>query len=120
MSPWTEWEALRHQVAVTGRVVDGREKPVAGAEVTLTTMPKHTRPKRGGMGTDGQELGVPCDRTLTKADGIFFFLDSPVGEYAVQCENGRAGGRDKKTVSVSWRQDGTVERAVVDLKLSKA
>ena len=40
MSQWTEWEALRHQVAVAGRVVDGREKPIAGAEVTLTTMPK--------------------------------------------------------------------------------
>lgn len=120
MSQWTEWETVRHQVAVAGRVVDGEEKPVAGAEVTLTTLPKQTRQRRGDVGADRQELGAPCDRTLTKSDGIFFFLDAPAGEYAVECLNGRTGWRDKRTVSVSWRQDGTVERAVADLKLSKA
>ena len=120
MSQWSEWESVRHQVAVAGRVVDGEEKPVAGAEVTLTALPKQARQRRGGVGAERQELGEPCDRTFTKSDGIFFFLDSPAGEYAVECLNGGAGLRDKRTVSVSWRQDGTVEKAVTDLKLSKA
>jgi len=120
MRQWTEWETVRHQVAVAGRVVDGEEGPVGGAEVTLTTLPKQARQRRADVGADRQELDEPCDRTFTKPDGIFFFLDSPAGEYAVECLNGRAGLRDKKTVSVSWRQDGTVEKAATDLKLSKA
>jgi hypothetical protein len=119
VSNWTDWEVTRHQVAVAGRVVDGEEKPVAGAEVTLTMLPNQTRQKTGGVGADRQELDAPCDRTLTKSDGIFFFLDSPAGKYSVECVNSRSGLRDKKTVLVSWKQDGTVERAVADLKLSK-
>jgi len=32
----------------------------------------------------------------------------------------RSGARDEKTVSVSWDNDGKVQMAVADLKLSKA
>jgi Carboxypeptidase regulatory-like domain len=117
---WTDWEVTRHQVAVAGRVVDESDKPVAGAQVTLTLLPKEPRPKRARAGTDKQELDERCDQTFTKADGIFFFLDAPAGEYSVECVNSRSGLRANKTVSVSWGQHGTVKRAVVDLKLSKA
>ena len=37
------------------------------------------------------------DRSTYEADGIFFFLDTPAGEYAVECENDRhrrACGKD--------------------------
>lgn len=120
MSHWTDWEATRHQVAVAGRVVDESDKAVAGAQVTLTLLPKEARPKRARAGTDKQELDERCDQTFTKADGIFFFLDAPAGEYSVECLNSRSGLRANKTVSVSWKEDGTVKRAVADLKLSKA
>lgn len=120
MRHWTDWEIARHQVAVAGRVVDESDKPVAGAEVTLTRLPKEGRQKKARAGTDQQESDGRCDRTFTKADGIYFFLDAPAGEYSVECVNSRSGLRANKTVSVSWGQDRTVKRAVADLKLSKA
>jgi hypothetical protein len=120
VSHWTDWEATRHQVAVAGRVVDESDKPVAGAQVTLTRVPEKQTQNRSGARSDQQEPDARGDRTLTKADGIFFFLDSPPGKYSVECVNSRSGSQDKKMISVSWRQDGTVERVVADLKLSTA
>ena len=40
MKAWTEWEKARHQVAIGGRVVDGGDEPVTGAEVTVAVMPE--------------------------------------------------------------------------------
>ena len=120
MSHWSDWEITRHQVAVAGCVVDENNKPVVGTEVTLTPKPNEAKQRRGRAETGQQELDARCDRTLTKPDGIFFFLDSPAGEYSVECLNSRSGLRANKTVSVSWKQDGTVKRATADLKLSKA
>jgi Carboxypeptidase regulatory-like domain len=120
VSHWTDWEITRHQVAVAGRVVDESDKPVTGAQVTLTLLPKEGRQKSSHGGTDQQELNPRCGQTFTKADGVFFFLDSPAGEYSVECVNSRSDLHVNKTVSVSWQQDGTVKRATADLKLSKA
>jgi hypothetical protein len=120
VSHWSDWEITRHQVAVAGRVVDESDKPVAGAQVTLMLLPKEGGQRSSREGTDQQELNPRCGQTFTKADGIFFFLDSPAGEYSVECLNSRSGLRANKTVSISWKQDGTVKGATVDLKLSKA
>ena len=120
MSHWSDWEITRHQVAVAGRVVDESDRPVAGAQVTLTLMPKEGRPKSSREGTDQQELNPRYGQTFTKGDGIFFFLDAPAGEYSVECVNSRSGLHANKTVSVSRKQDGTIKRAIADLKLSKA
>jgi Carboxypeptidase regulatory-like domain len=120
MSHWTDWEVTRHQVAVVGRVVDESDKPVAGAQVTLTLLPKEERQKSSRGGTDQQEWDAGRSQTFTEPDGIFFFLDSPAGEYSVECVNRRSGLHANKIVAVSWKQDGTVKRAMADLKLSKA
>lgn len=124
MNSWTEWEVVRHQVAIGGRVVDDSEKPVAGAPVTITVMPKELRQKIDGTvsaaGADWQHLDERFDQTLTRADGIFYFLDLPAGRYTLKGIDRRSGLQDEKTVSVSWDRDGNVKRAVADLKLSKA
>jgi len=120
VSHWTDWEITRHQVAVAGRVIDESDKPVAGAQVTLTLLPKEGEQKSSREATDQQELNPRCGQTFTKGDGIFFFLDAPAGEYSVECLNSRSGLRANKTVSISWKQDGTVKRVTADLKLSKA
>jgi len=120
VSHWSDWEITRHQVAVAGCVVDESDKPVAGAQVTLTLLPKEGRPKSSREGTDQQELNPRYGQTFTKGDGIFFFLDAPAGEYSVECVNSRSGLHANKTVSVSRKQDGTIKRAIADLKLSKA
>lgn len=124
MNSWTDWEVVRRQVAIGGRVVDNRDKLVAGAQVTLTAMPKALRQKIDDMasatGAGGQHVDKRYDRTFTTADGLYYFLDLPAGRYTLQGMDPRSGAQGAKTVSVSWSRDGNVKRARADLKLSKA
>ena len=123
MNNWTDWEGVRRQVAIGGRVVDDSEQPVAGAQVTITTMPNALRQKINSaastMGAGWQQLQERGDRTLTQADGLYYFLDLPAGRYTLQAIDRRSGLQAQKTVSVSWDKDGNVKRATADLKLPK-
>jgi hypothetical protein len=123
MNDWTDWEIVRHQVAISGRALDDRDQPVAGAQITITTMPKALRQKiddaARAAGAGGQYLDEGLDRTLTKANGLYYFLDLPAGRYTLQAIDKRSGIQTQKTVSVSWDQDGNVKRAIADFKLSK-
>ena len=124
MKAWTDWESARHQVSIGGRVVDESEKPVARAEVTITIMPEEFQRRIAGAaaaaGGGWEHSAQRMDRSFTKADGIYYFLDLPRGKYTVKAVDNRSGARDEKTVSVSWDNDGKVQMAVADLKLSKA
>lgn len=124
MKAWTEWERARHQVAIGGRVVDGGDEPVAGAEVTVTVMPEEFQRKLAGAakveGGGWKHSDQRLDRSFTKADGIYYFLDLPAGKYTVKGVDKRSGAQAEKTVSVSWDKDGKVQMAVADLKLSNA
>lgn len=121
MKAWTDWETTRHQVAIGGRVVNQDDRPVAGAEVTLTDRPEEFERKFANAAeAAGERSDKRLDRSCAKADGIFYFLDLPAGKYTVRCVDRRSGARAEKTVSVSWTQDGKVQMAVADLKLSNA
>jgi Carboxypeptidase regulatory-like domain len=121
---WTDWEIARDQVAISGRVVDGGDEPVAGAEVTVTVMPEEFQRKLAGAakveGGGWKYSDQRLDRSFTKADGIYYFIDLPAGKYTVKGVDKRSGTQAEKTVSVSWDKDGKVQMAVADLKLSKA
>jgi hypothetical protein len=124
VNDWADWEIVRHQVAIGGRVVDEGDQPVAGVQVTITSMPRALRQKiddaAGAAGAGWQDLAERCYRTLTKADGIFYFLDLPAGRYTLQSSVQGSDLQAPRTVSVSWGQDGSVKKAIADLKLSKA
>jgi len=124
MKAWTDWEIARDQVAISGRVVDGGDEPVAGAEVTVTVMPEEFQRKLAGAakveGGGWKYSDQRLDRSFTKADGIYYFIDLPAGKYTVKGVDKRSGTQAEKTVSVSWDKDGKVQMAVADLKLSKA
>ena len=124
MNTWTDWEVVRHQVAVAGRVVDGSGKPLAATQITVTALPKKSRQKidsaTSAAGTASQGVDEPFETTLAKADGIFYFLDLPAGRYTVKGIDQRSGLQDQKVISVSWDQSGNVKRVRTDLKLSKA
>lgn len=124
MKAWTDWEIARNQVAIGGRVVDGGDELVAGAEVTVTVIPEEFERKLAGAAKvegGGWKLSDQrLDRGFTKADGIYYFLDLPAGKYTVKGVDKRSGAQAEKTVSVSWDKDGKVQMAVADLKLSNA
>jgi hypothetical protein len=57
------------------------------------------------------------DRSFTKADGIYYFLDLPAGKYTVKGVDPRSGAVAEKTVSVLWKE-GKVAMAVANLNVS--
>lgn len=124
MKAWTEWETARHQVAIGGRVVDGGDQAVAGAEVTITVMPKEFQRKIAGAaetaGGGWKDSDRRLDLSCAKRDGIYYFLDLPAGKYTVKGVDRQSGAAAEKTVTVSWSKDGKVDMAVADLKLSNA
>jgi hypothetical protein len=107
MIDWGDWEVTRHRVTLYGRIREKDGTPAAGARVSVSrATPKPAKPsaKADNRGKRGTPLtGAPAvvtpekrpfrDVTCTKADGIFFFLDLPEGEYAVIVEGERAGAR---------------------------
>jgi hypothetical protein len=121
MKAWTEWETARHQVAIGGRFVDESEKPVAGAEVAITAMPEEFQRRiagaAGAAGGGWEHSDQRLDRSFTKADGIYYFLDLPAGKYTVKAVDPRSGAVAEKTVSVLWKE-GKVLVAVADLNVS--
>jgi hypothetical protein len=120
---WTDWELARHQVAIGGRVVDASDKPVAQGEVTITVMPEEFQRKVNDAASAGEgnweHSDARLDRSITKTDGVYYFLDLPAGKYTVKGLDKRSWAEAEKTVSVSWNKEGKVQMAVADLKLSK-
>ena len=82
MKAWSEWEITRHQVAISGRVSDESGRPVSGARVSLTAMPKEHKLRIDGAASaagDWAERDERPDRTVSREDGLFYFLRSPSG-----------------------------------------
>ena len=82
-----DWQIARHQVSIAGRVIDaGTGKPVAHAVVYMSgEVPKAFDTKLAIRAlTYGDRwhgtLKRP-DRTSTRPDGLFYFLDLPDGKY---------------------------------------
>jgi len=126
---WSEWEIARHQVAISGRALDGQGKPVPGAQVNLTVVPEQFKARLTGAASAARDWATRDerpDRTVARGDGLFFFLDLPSGKYTVEAmmEGKDAGGKRKKiwkadkAVSITWDAEGNVKRAVVDLVLA--
>src|SRR5262245_6660197 len=123
MKQWTDWEVVRRQVAVAGRVVDGKGKSRAAIQVTVTAVPKRSRQKTEGAVSTAENVSQrgdePLDTTLTRPDGIFYFLDMPAGRYTVQGIDQQLSSQDQKVVTVAWDQSKNVKRVKADLTVPK-
>ena len=96
---WSEWEIVRRQVALCGRVVGSGGTPVGGRVV-------HVQSSRTRRSQDGR----------TKPDGIYFFMDLPGGEYIVRAGSPGSGqGRGR----VAWDDRGNVRKAIVDIEMQR-
>lgn len=93
----SDWQIARHQVAIAGRVLDGHTgKPVAGALVSMTAMPPVFQKRlviTSSSRADWDEMLERPDRTRTRKDGLFYFLDLPEGSYTLSGSLPRLGKR---------------------------
>jgi hypothetical protein len=103
------WQTARHEVAMFGRVVDfATRKPVAGALVEI-------HGKSAGFDRKLQLVAMQYgdrwatmmerpDRTITRNDGQFHFMDLADGQYTLRVtypSAGRRYGRTEQSVEVS-------------------
>jgi hypothetical protein len=121
----SEWQVARHQVAIAGHVTDSIQgKPLQGAKITITHMPEALRKKLDAMamqhGSNWPAMGQRPDRTATRADGMFYFLDLPDGEYRLSASLPNAGQRFgvvQGAATVSRDVEGKLKMATLNLAL---
>jgi hypothetical protein len=101
----SNWETVRRQVAISGRVTDAATgKPIAAALISVSS-------PRG-------EIDV-----VTAVDGHFHLLDLPDGSYDLRAAVKRPGsvyGSASATAEVSRDAAGRIRMAVADMQLDVA
>jgi hypothetical protein len=116
---------VTHRVAVAGWVKDSETKNAIGrADVTIVAMPAafEQRLKLASMryGTRWAALTERPDKTQTKEDGLFYFLDLPNGKYTVRVTATKLGKRysgAEETASVTRDSQGKLRLATVKVAL---
>jgi hypothetical protein len=118
----SEWEIVRHQVAIAGYVTDAATgKPIRGAQVEVTNAPGEFKEwlaiRALQYGDRWEAMSERPDRTRSAADGHFHFLDLPAGNYKVKASLPGAGTRYGQSgeVKVSVPQDENDEYTLVKL-----
>jgi hypothetical protein len=96
-----EKEMTRSLPAICGTVLDREGKPVPALPVLM----------RDGTGT-------VIRRTMTRADGTYYFLDLPTGDYEVSAS--LLGAETRRPGAVTRNDQGDIETAIVDLELTKS
>jgi hypothetical protein len=125
MKTWSSWETIRHQVAICGRVLDERGERVSGIHVNIVSMPEvfltRVSTVTGAAEKKWDDLDERLDRTATRVDGIFYFLDLPAGQYTLSFDT-RSDSREEKNEAVIWDivpavRDKTKENIITPYKL---
>jgi hypothetical protein len=118
-------EVVRHRVAIAGYVTDAvTGRAMAGVEVAMTGMPAAFRSRLGyrnlQFGSRWDAMVERPDRTCTRTDGLFYFLDLSDGEYGLRATAiayGKRYGIVEQSVAVSRNKLGTFKLDWVALAL---
>jgi len=118
-------QLVTHRVAVAGWVKDSEtKKAIAAADVTIVAMPSafEQRLKLASMryGIRWAALAERPDKTQTKEDGLFYFLDLPNGKYTVRVTATKSGKRyasSEETASVTHDPQGNLKMASLKVAL---
>jgi len=103
------WNTARHVIAIFGRVVDATTtQPVPGALVEIQDNPavfdKKLELAAMQYGDRWATMMQRPDRTITRNDGEFYFMDLPDGQYTLSVAHpstGRRYGRAEQIVDAS-------------------
>lgn len=105
MRAWTDWEIIRRQVTIGGRVVGSHNQPLVGVKMTLTSLPDSFKPQVEGaaraMEGRWEELEQRPDRFTTRSAGMYYFLDLPEGKYHLQAYDSKTQKQDDMEVIVA-------------------
>jgi hypothetical protein len=120
-----DWQIVRHRVAIAGRVLEaGTDKAVADAVVSMTTMPSAFAKKLAiaslAYGSRWDALPDRPDRTRSRRDGLFYFLDLPDGAYELTASVpgfGARYGTVSQSAAVSRDKQGNTKIVYVTLAL---
>ena len=121
MKARTSLEIIRHQVAIGGTVAAESGERRTVLSVRITSMPDafSTRVSAACCAAEKiwENLEERPDRTLTRGDGTFYFLDLPAGKYRLKVIDPVTGSQDEKESVVSWDKNGRVNRVMVNMRL---
>lgn len=121
MKAWTSWEVIRHQVAIGGIVATESGERQSALSVRIISMPDvfSTRVSAAFCAAEKlwENLEERPDRTLTRGNGTFYFLDLPSGNYTLQVIDPVSGSQDEKEAVVVWDQNGRVNRVMLNMRL---
>jgi len=118
-------DVVRHRVAVAGHVTDaGTGKAISQAVVTITAAPEafERRLQLASLQYGDQWDAMPerPDKTRTRDDGLFYFLDLPDGNYSLTASlpgSYKRYGSVQQTAKVSRDAKGDTRIAFVNLSL---
>jgi hypothetical protein len=102
MSAWTSRERISHYVSVCGRVTDAKHNPMPGIQLDIRPAMEKAAPRTGRSqpASAGIAAGKALRQAESSADGLFFFLDCPGGQYVITAIDRKSGMRAEQIVSV--------------------
>ena len=120
-----QWEVVRHQVAITGRVTDVQTRQaIGGALVSIMDAPAAFTNR---LALRAQQYGPAWvsmlerpDRTTTAPDGHFHFLDLPDGQYTLMASlpgSGSRYGTVQATATIARDAQGKLTLAAAPMAL---
>ena len=123
MKTCSDWEIIRRQVAIGGYVKNKAREPVTGARLVITAFPKVFTARiagtRAAAGADWSATDQRPDRTTSRPDGGYFFMDLPNGDYTVRAAIPGSDEQAEQQVSVSRDPDGRIKIVWANFTLSE-
>lgn len=120
MTDWTEWETIDHRVVVSGRVVNTSNGPVAGMEISAECADSTGNPGSAPSAekrSKAQQVCIKTARVKSRADGIYWFLDLPVGEYILRVRRDNSRVLQERKISLSCDDKGIIRRNTVNFAI---
>lgn len=116
--PRTEWEIIRRQVAIAGRIVDKSNTPLVGVPVTIIStsgdFKRRVENATIAFRKGWDNLDERIDRTISRWDGLFYFMDLPDGQYTVSVHPGGQDTVEEKKVPVVRDKENNLAVSQVD------